>query len=1270
MSHKIPKPANSKWTDAQWSAITDRGQHILVAAAAGSGKTAVLVERMIQTILDETNPCDVDRLLVVTFTNAAAAEMKQRIRLALEEQLNLHQNSKHLRKQLALIQRASVTTLHSFCLEVIRQHYQLLGIDPSFRIGFDTEIELIRQEIVEEVLEENYAVHEENSHFWTLVDSYGGARSDEEIGRLILRLYDFSRSHPFPEQWLEQTAHSFSLHGNDEPRDLIANPWFRSLLNEVTAVLQGAQMLLEQAEAIASSPEGPAPYLANLEEELAAIKEMLSLALANDWDSLYAHMQPFSFGRLKPCKKGEVDPELQEKAKILRDEAKERVMELREDIFMRSPEQYRLELKQLAPLMDTLINITKQYEQAYTKEKHSRGILDFSDLEHACLRALLHEEAAGERLIPSEVAVQYRERFVEVYVDEYQDTNRVQEAILQLISRSDPGNMFMVGDVKQSIYRFRLAEPELFLEKYKKYGEPDAKTGKKIDLSQNFRSRRAIITAVNDVFRFIMHESAFEIEYDKQAELVYGNTYSHSDMNEEPVQVVLIDRSSDNAPTTITDDHAETENLDTVQLEARAIALQIKQLLGAGDSEPMRVYDKAMQGMRPLTYRDIVILMRATREWAPVMMEEFKAAGIPCYAELNTGYFDAGEIEIVVSLLRVVDNPLQDIPLAAVLRSPIVGLNAEQLAQIRLQHKGSYYEAVEAVLENSAEETCPELQEQLRKFYDQLQQWRTSARRQPLSAFIAQIYRETGYVELVGGMPGGAQRQANLRALYDRAKQYETTSFRGLFQFLRFVDQMKDRGAELGTARALGEQEDVVRLMSIHRSKGLEFPVVFVCGLGKLFNRQDLNQPFLLHRQLGIGPKFVDLEKRISYPSLPYQAIRKKARKEMLAEEMRILYVAMTRAQERMFLIGSSSNLKNQIEKWAVQLEGTGRRLPDSLLLNAQNMLDWLLPVLLKHPDGKAVQTYLQNETPIELDPSTETQGRFKVHIQHQAEPGFTLAAATKEPPAADVMQALTNQKPVLLDANLVGGETLREVEAKLTWKYPYEAAEGYLSKVSVSELKKLHEQEQADESGSHFLPTETDDQYRWKKEFLQRPQFMSEHKMTPVERGMAYHAVMQQLPLDPAINREKLTKYIENMVEKEMITKEQAEVVELDLILGFFESEVGQTMLHSTNVQRELPFSCGFKAKEIYGSDGDDELAADEIILIQGVIDCVFETEAGLVMLDYKTDAAYGNIEKRMKDRYGLQIKLYERAIMEIWQRPVKQSYLFLFDGAHLLAM
>lgn len=1245
------KPDNSTWTDDQWHAIVTEGSNVLVAAAAGSGKTAVLVERIIRKI---SSSADVDRLLVATFTKAAAAEMKDRIRIALEKELERQPDSEHLRRQLALMNRASITTLHSFCLDVIRRYYPLIGLDPGFRIANETESELMRIDVLDQLFEEKYENAGDDGAFLRLADRYGGERGDEPLYRLVQQLFDFAQSNPWPEEWLQATAGSFAVESVEQLRD---SPWVGSIREDVELALSGAIALLNQALALTREPAGPAPYADAFQEDLGLILGLKDMVDNHPWEEWFEPFQAIQFGKLKAMRGDEYDKSLQEQAKELRDNAKKMISALADELFGRSAEAFVEELQELTPLMAALSGLVVEFGQRYEAAKRAKGLLDFGDLEHYCLRILRAPESTPELSLPSAAALEYQRQFDEILLDEYQDTNMVQEAIVTLIANPNQGNRFMVGDVKQSIYRFRLAEPNLFMNKYKSYNESDS-TGLRIDLARNFRSRSEVVDGVNDVFRAIMRESVAEMDYDARAELVCGAAYPEA---EEPgrfaVELAVINKAGGAEQEEPLGAEAEEDgeqaggtaaesaaDLQTAQLEARWIAMQIQQLIDSG----FRVYDGKKQLDRPLEWRDIVILLRATQQWSPIIIEELQASGIPAYAELSSGYFDATEVETVLSLLRVIDNPYQDIPLAGTLRSPIFGLNAEELASIRIQAmKASYYDAV---VQAAGDLLQPEeTRRKLSLFLERLDRWRDEARQGSLADLIWSIYRETGYYDFTGGLPGGIQRQANLRALHDRARQYESTSFRGLFRFLRFVERMRDSGGDLGTARALGEQENVVRIMSIHKSKGLEFPVVFAAGLGKNFNQQDLRSSFLKHKQLGFGPRFIDPERRISYPTLPYLAIRRRMRMEMLAEEMRILYVALTRPKEKMFLVGTVSDADAKLRRWEAAV-GANSHIPDFRLAAATTYLDWLGPL--------AMSTFNR------LERTEHDAFQWQAGIVDAAMFGTEAAAGLEEPLNEDReredrlqgVMSLVQLEPVAQD---------EELRQRLEWQYGYLESTTIAAKTSVTEMKRLHADaiEEYDR-GEPLTPSKEQGaglggSYTFR---LRRPKFMEEEKMTAAEKGTVSHLLMQHIPLTGQVDEAVLEKTLAGMVERQLLTAKQADTIDLTAVASFFQSPIGDRLLKANWVKREIPFSCMFPAGRIY-SDSSHALS-EEPILIQGVIDCLFEDEKGIVLLDYKTDRIFMKEWARAAERHRFQLELYAEAIESVLGRKISECHVFFFDG------
>lgn len=769
-----------------------------------------------------------------------------------------------------------------------------------------------------------------------------------------------------------------------------------------------------------------------------------------------------------------------------------------------------------------------------------------------------------------------------------------------------------------------------------------------------------------------MTETAGEIEYDEAAQLVLGADYPEHDGADCSIEVMLIDRSDTKAdpteegeeetgyaeadisdPTLGGDPLLDVSELETAQLEARLISNKIKELIGAGGAEPYLVYDKAAKTMRPVQYRDIVILLRSASGWAQAMAEECKWNGIPAYAELSGGYFAATEIEVMTSLLHVIDNPFQDIPLAAVLRSPLVQLSAEEMAHIRLaQRDKTYYEALLAYVEQAAEHPSS-LADRVAAFCSQLANWRTEARQGALSTLIWQIYRETGYYDFVGGLPGGKQRQANLRALYDRACQYEATSFRGLFRFLRFIEKMQAQGGDLGAARALGEQEDVVRIMTIHKSKGLEFPVVFVAGLSKQHNFQDLTGSFLLHKELGFGPKYVEPKQRVSFPTLPHAAMKRRMRLEQLAEEMRVLYVALTRAREKLCLVGTAKNLAASVEKWAHHAAAPTWTLPDYELVKGRTYLDWIGPALLRHQDAEALYAYVEAA---ERAPSfiREHPSRWTVTCCQAA--SLLLHDEEEKKLQREMEQAVAAAQPVPVES------PYREaVASQLSWHYAYKQATTHLSKLSVSELKRRKQALLTAEElgGPGYLPG------LFRSDAAERPQFLSEKSLHASEVGVATHTVMQQLPLDRVLTAEEVAEAIERMVERELLTPQEAEAVDAVRIAQFYESEAGEKVRQGIHIYREVPFNLSLSAGDVYPDwDGSSE----EAILLQGVIDCLIEREDGWVLLDYKTDTIADLPDALLIARYQEQLDSYALAVTRITKRPVLEKMLYFFDGSKTL--
>ena len=955
--------SETKWTEEQYAAITQKDCNLLVAAAAGAGKTAVLVERIIQKLIDGKNPIDIDSLLVVTFTNAAATEMRERIGAAISKATEENSESKIIHRQLALLNKAAITTIHSFCLEVIRSNFQSIDIDPNFRILDETEATLLKAETLNELFEEIYEDGiENNPDFFDVLEAYASNRDDQKIQDMILSIYSFVQSYPWPEQWLERHVESYNA---ETVIDFAGTDWGSILLETVKIRLEGLQVMMDSACKKLQYAMGLEKYLPVFTDDADNLRVLLNIFKAQQtkWDDIYTYLQTIDFTTLPRCGK-DADKDIQEDVKKIRDELKSYIKNLKEEVFLLRSDEITADLKAVYPLLKCITRLVSEFSSSYARKKNQRASVDFNDLEHFCLKILADIDEEG-KILPTKVARTYKEKYYEILVDEYQDSNLVQEIIISMISREDNGkpNVFMVGDVKQSIYRFRQAKPELFLDKYNHYSSQADSLYRKILLFKNFRSRKEVVDGVNFIFKQIMSESVGELDYSEIEKLNPGAGYPENEEDRNvggEVELHLIETSGStgNADELLDnsedddegkEDPGDEEILDNLQQEARMVANRIIKLLQPDENgRKFSVLDKKTNKYRDIRFNDIVILLRTTKTWTEVFEEEFAKAAIPTFADTGSGFFKTPEVQVVLSLLQIIDNPYQDIPLLAVLRSPIANFSTDDLAELRLaDRKASLYEALNA-LALGENETCA----RAKRFLARLGQWRDISLYMPTHKLIWQLYNDTGYFSIVGAMHDGERKQANLTVLFERSLQFESTSYKGLFNFISFIDKLKTNKGDLGSAKILGENDNVVRLMSIHKSKGLEFPVVFLCGCGKKFNLQDMYKGVLLHQELGFGPDFVDYRKRIKYPSVPKLAIAQKLKIETLSEEMRILYVAMTRAREKLIMTGAVNNMEKAANRWLGVSQTATEKFPAHDMLKAQNYLDWICPSIIRHDNS------------------------------------------------------------------------------------------------------------------------------------------------------------------------------------------------------------------------------------------------------------------------------------------------------------------------------
>ncbi|MGL4109499.1 helicase-exonuclease AddAB subunit AddA [Clostridium sp. LP20] len=1222
----------TKWTKEQLAAIETRRCNLLIAAAAGSGKTAVLVERIIRIITNEENPVDIDRLLVVTFTSAAASEMRERIAAAITKALEKSPNSKVLQKQLTLLSRANITTMHSFCLDVIKNNFHIIELDPSFRILDETEGVLLKAEILEELFEDKY--EEEDREFLNLVEAYSGARDDEKLKEIILDLYRFSMSGPWPEKWLRDKSEEFNI---DKIEELDDSPWVKILKENIEIELRGLISMEHKAIDLCRETEGLEPYIDTFAEDISSLQSIYE-CINDNVEAIYNRLENINFTKLKTVRKNTVsDVAVQDRVKGIRDDVKKKIGKLKEDIFSMNPEEMLHSIKASYPYMKELSNIVIEFEGRFAKAKKDKGSLDFNDLEHLCLKILTSEN--------SNVAENFKEYFDEVLVDEYQDSNNVQEAIIDLVSRKhgDDPNVFMVGDVKQSIYRFRQAKPELFLDKYNSYHKDEGKN-RKIQLYKNFRSRDEVIKGVNYIFKELMSKVVGELEYTDEEALNLGADYK--EIEEENVvvggdiELHILDKSSEieDSEDIIIDE--EEEETGAVNLEARIVANRIKEIIAGKDGEVFKVLDKGTGKYRHVTYKDIVILLRATKNWSEIFLDELGSEGIPVYADTGSGYFESIEMRTVMSLLKVIDNPMQDVPLIALLRSPIMGFTVEELANIRLVDKSKYfYENIQDIASEKTE-SDEILKKKCTDLIERLEAWRDKSIYTPIDEFIWYLYMDTAYYGYVGAMPNGVLRQANLRILFQRAKQYEQTSFKGLFNFINFINKLRKSSGDMGSAKILGENEDVVRIMSIHKSKGLEFPVVFLCGAGKQFNLMDLNKNILYHEELGFGPELIDLEKRVSYTTLPKEAIKQRIRLETLSEEMRILYVAFTRAKEKLIVTGATSNLERWVAKCCNAAALDDEIILPSEVLKGKSYLDWIGMAICKHKDGETLRELVEAvDIHIKSDLST-----WKTNIWTKMQlVGEKKIEAVDEISEEDL---LINSESTFVD---------KEIDRRLGFEYKFKEATNLKSNFSVSDLKKKNYEE--------VDPVTINELFAEKIDI--KPKFLQEERgLTSAEKGTAMHFVMQKLDLNRVSTIVEIKDQLKELVHRELLSDEEFKAVRATKIFNFFKSKLGKRMIESykngDKVYRELPFYT-----EISPLDTDDTLPEsirDEKVRLQGVIDCFFYEGEDLILLDYKTDYVEEGNEEEVLNKYRLQLNYYSDALRKITGKKVSECYLYLF--------
>lgn len=1262
-----------KWTPEQESAIMSPkdsnlgAQTLLVAAAAGSGKTAVLVERIITRLKDMENPLSVQELMVVTFTKAAAAEMSARIGVALAKAMESTDDKAlqaRLERQLNLLPSAHISTLHSFCQWVIRSYFYKLDIPPTARIGNEAEMALLKQEVLENLLKEAY---EHNTYgIFDLSDFFSDDKSDAGLQDKVLSLYEFAMSQSNPDGWMRHAVEPYKAAQEQDLRDTL---WGRAMWDDQQAEINRIADRIEQMEPLLESPVGPKKWDKVYQEQLAALAQLKGAQTWSDMVDVCRNLDTFTKANFtslgKALEKGEVDGALADEFKSLGSQNKDSLKGMKNGLFHIDESVLQQQFKDQYPLIHNLVELTIAFHKAYDEAKKEQGIMDFSDLEHLCL-ALLVEPGTEDDPQPSEVALELQDTFKEIMVDEYQDTNGVQETIINLISRVD--NRFYVGDVKQAIYSFRMADSSLFMNKYNTYGLMNDAVERRIDLAKNFRSHENILTTTNFIFYQIMTQEAAELDYGEKESLIPGRIVENapSDWVGGAVELHLLDTSDTNRSDE-TDGDSETagDEPENNERELDFIIQKIKELHAS-----KKQVQNADGSFRKIQWRDFAVLRRSLAGWGTRAVAAMRQAGIPAVVNERDGYFEAQEIQLLLSLLQIIDNPEQDLPMAAVLHSGLVGLDANELGALRLTGDGSLWSVMPLYAEQAQDE-------RLLQFVAHIERWRTLSRRHGVADLLWDIYETLDYVNYVGAMPNGLVRRANVMALYERAKGFESSGFRGLFRFLRFVESLRDSNQDMAVANVVTEADDVVRLMTIHKSKGLEFPVVFLSGVQKKFNTMDFNSPLLVDKNGGIGLKGYYPDIRVSYPSMPWLYCKSIKSDAMKAEEQRILYVALTRARDKLFLTG-------YINKEIKKEKGVGAHIKHAALTQTQALgadlikagnsyLHWLLIAFARHLDGGAPLRNiieLEGETNFDL---LDRQCQVKVEIHDGSLYGDLDYKADVDETTINTVRALGKVNDVALP---------EEIVQRFTFTYPNLVAAKTTAKISVSELKRRFAERDAeavsatdvsmqqkpviscditeDTTGENAIldtsiPTISETELA-DSVFGRKPMVIAdaEEIVTGAQWGTLMHEAMQWLPVKK-YTQKSMTDMLDSLQAEGKFSDEERSLLSDRSLYGFFNSDLGQRLIASKRVERELPFSMLFDGNRVY-----PDVENGERLFLQGIIDTVFVEDDQWVLVDYKTDRVKSGDE--LIRRYKIQMDLYKEALERLTNMPVKASYIYSF--------
>ena len=1177
--------ADIQLTPQQLGAVEDRGGSLLVSAAAGSGKTKVLVERVFAYLREER--CNIDDFLIITFTRAAAAELRSKLAAELARRVAEEPENEYLRRQMFRVYQADIKTVDGFCAALLREHVHLLepvdgrSLTPDFRILDESEADLLKDRALEQALEHFYQrIEQGDEGCGLLAATFGFGRDDRALASLVPEVHGKLQSHPYPDKWLEKAAEGW----RHLPDRLADSAYGRTIMDDT---VRRALYWAGRLERAVKDMEGCQPvydgYADRFLETAGQLREY-EAAAREGWDAM-GRVEP-GFRKLGAVR-GEENADCRTAAKAVWDKCKAAVKKLTAP-YQTAENELLDDLRAIAPAMEALLALTEDFDHRFRAEKVRRNAMDFSDQEHYAVQLL-----SGEDGTPTELGEQVSRRYREIMVDEYQDTNEVQNCIFRAVSRQGE-NIFAVGDVKQSIYRFRLAEPGIFLEKYRTYTDADkAAPGqpRRRVLSRNFRSRREVLDAANFVFAAIMSREMGELDYTEEQYLHFGAAYyPNAPERETEFHYLCVEDTSE-------------QRFDRAEAEARFVARRIRRLLD--EKFPVRGADGQL---RPVEPEDIVVLMRSPSARLAGLTAALEREGIPCDGGESDDFFSAMEVAVVLSLLEIVDNPRQDVPLIAVLRSPLVGMSADRLAEIRaLQPEGDYYEAL-----------CRDEGEDAQAFLSLLRELRHASREMAADKLLWYCYDRCRVEAIFGAMEDGAQRQARLTALYDYVRRLVQGGKTGLFDCVSHIRRLLENydAPAISAAKAAGG----VRIMSVHRSKGLEFPVVVLADLNRSFNRQDLDRPVLVHPQLGVGAERVEVERRIRYDTVSKSALALTLEREAKAEELRILYVAMTRAQEKLIMVCSRKNPERHLRELAALTE---LPVPPEAVSDANCPGDWLLLALLNTYQAAELHSYAA-VCSTEL---TEAPAGLTVHLHcidgqedERVEDGVQESAEAPDP-QPDV--------------------------AALAFVYDHGAATVTPSKVTATQLKGRAIDEEIAEGA---LP-------RRRESAPERPRFLQEkHGLTGAERGTAMHLVMQFLPLDTPAELDAVAEVIDGLRQRRLLTAEQAAALDIPALVRFLRSPLARRIRTAPQVWREYRFALLTDAG-IY--DGD---AAGEEMLLQGVADCVFATESGLTVVDFKTDRVTADEVPQRAEVYRLQLDAYAGALSRILERPVTERILYFF--------